>query len=523
MLEHLHIRHLAIIDEAKIEFERGMTALTGETGAGKSILLDALGLLLGDRARSDLVQEGKQRAEVAASFAIEDLPEITNWIDNQQLDADGECLIRRTVSAGGKSRASINGTPVTLATLRELGSMLVGIHGQHAHQRLLDAGEQRRILDARVDKALVDETAAAWASWSSLQQALDEHRSSQQAREQRIDLLSFQLQEFDELDIGTLSIEELESEHRWLANADRLRQAAAQALAALDDTAAPAIDKAIAPLGELAAIDERLREGLDLVESAGIQVRETVSLLASSLASLEHDDARLDWLDEKLGVLHRLGRKHGAEIAALPEIEETLRAELDRLEAPAASLEALQADCDAAEAQYLSAARALGAARRSAAGALGQEISRSLQSMKMKDARFEVDIDSDPSRASAHGVDRVAFRVAANAGQSPQPLARVASGGELSRISLCIELAGLERRSVPTLIFDEVDSGVGGAVAETVGRLLRQVGNTAQVLCVTHLPQVAAQAHAHLQVAKHTRGGKTRTRIKPLTGDALRD
>ena len=523
MLTHLHIRHFAIIDSSELELDGGMTALTGETGAGKSILLDALGLVLGARANSDSVQQGQTRANITATFALDALPEVVQWLQAQQLDADDECIVRRTLNSNGKSRASINDIPVSLQILSELGSKLVTIHGQHAHQSLGKSTEQRALLDNVAGTAQLDKVSRAYAAWKQADQALSDYDTDAKAREQRLDLLSFQLQEFDELDIGKLSVQQIESEHQWLANADRIIALGAQVLEALDERASPALHTGTKPLSDLVSIDERLREALDLVESAGIQVAEAVQAVQHSIGALEHDDARLQWLDQKLSVLHRLARKHQCEMSELGPIEDSLREEYQQLLDPANSADELARECEALRSIYDAEAAKLTRHRKKHAKVLGKTITDAMQGLSMEGGVFQIDIQTDKDDPRAHGNDIISFLVSPNPGVKPAPLAKIASGGELSRISLCMQLATLNNHAVPTLVFDEVDSGVGGAVAETVGQLLRRVGAGSQVLCVTHLPQVAAQAHNHLQVTKAVVDGKTRTAVASLDANGTRD
>ncbi len=523
MLTHVHIRHFAIIDSTELELVAGMTALTGETGAGKSILLDALGLVLGNRASSDSVQQGQKRADITATFALDDLPETAHWLEQNELDAEGECIIRRTLNSNGKSRASINDIPVSVQILNELGQQLVSIHGQNAHQTLGKSAEQRTLLDQVAGTKQLDKVAAAYASWKHSAQALQHYEDDAKVRQQRTDLLSFQLSEFDELEVGKLTPAEIESEHQWLANADRILALGSEALESLDQQAYPALNNAIKPLSVLVGIDDRLREALDLVESASIQVSEAVQSVQHAVSSLEHDDARLQWLDQKLGAMHRLAKKHQCDIAQIGEIENALRDEYAQLSNPANSAEELSRECDALRSIYDGEASKLSRHRKKHAKILAKNISESMQTLSMQGGVFEVDIQTDGTEPRVHGNETVSFLVSPNPGVKPAPLAKVASGGELSRISLCMQLATLSTRSVPTLVFDEVDSGVGGAVAETVGQLLRRVGSGAQVLCVTHLPQVASQAHNHLKVSKQVTDGKTRTAIASLNAKATRD
>ncbi|MGQ7844188.1 DNA repair protein RecN [Granulosicoccus sp. 3-233] len=523
MLTHLHIRHFAIIDSSELELDAGMTALTGETGAGKSILLDALSLILGARASADTIQQGADRADITATFNLDKLPAVSQWLARHELDADNECLIRRTLSSNGKSRATINDVPVSVQTLKALGEQLVTIHGQHAHQTLGKSSQQRDLLDRYAGGAQYQRVARAYDAWHAAHEAVEHQQRFAHERLQRIDLLSFQLQEFDELDIGSATVADIESEHRWLANSDRILALGEQTLSAIDDTAYPALNKATPPLGELVQIDEQLREALDLVESATIQIAESAHLIRSTLGKLDHDDARLAWLDQKLAALHSLARKHQCDMDSLPEVEQALREEYETLTDPGKAGDELVRERDALRTVYDEEAAKLTRHRRRHAGKLAKTISATMQDLSMAGGIFDIQIDTDDTQPHRLGNDTVHFLVSPNPGVDPGPLSRIASGGELSRISLCMTLAALDSHAVPTLVFDEVDSGVGGAVAIKVGQMLRQVGSQSQVLCVTHLPQVASQAHHHLLVAKDVAKGKTRTRLEALHGKAVRD
>lgn len=523
MLTHLHIRHFAIIDTSEIELDGGMTALTGETGAGKSILLGALSLVLGARANSDSIQQGQKRADITATFTLDDNPEVRQWLETNELDAEDECILRRTLNANGKSRATINDVPVSLQMLNELGKQLVTIHGQHAHQTLGKSTEQRNLLDSVAGTRQRDKVTRAFQSWKQASDALANHESDAKERVQRTDLISFQLQEFDELDIGNMAVEEIESEHQWLANSDRIMALCNEVLASLDDQAYPALNRSTKPLTELVCIDERLREPLDLIESASIQIAESAQAVRGCLSALEHDDSRLQWLDQKLGALHRLAKKHQCSLHELTQVEDTLRSEYEQLLDPANSSEELTRECEALRAVYDKEAAKLSKHRKKQAKAMATTITAAMQGLSMTGGVFDIDIQTDTQEPHAYGNDTVSFLVSPNPGIKPAPLAKIASGGELSRISLCIQLATLDTHSVSTLVFDEVDTGVGGAVAETVGQLLRRVGSHAQVLCVTHLPQVAAQAHNHLKVAKQVINGKTHTAVATLDKKSTRD
>lgn len=526
MLTHLHIKHFAIIDSTELEFTEGLTALTGETGAGKSILLDALGLVLGARASVDSIQQGASRADVTAVFSLESLPWVCNWLDEQELgqvhaseEEQTECLIRRTISATGKSRATINDIPVSVNTLRALGLQLVSIHGQHAYQTLTRSTEQRELLDNFAGSLQLSKVTAAFEAWKRAETRLRDLTENSQLREQRADLLRFQLQEFDDLDMGNANVADIESEHRWLASSERIMALSEQALALMDDTAYPALHRSIPSLTELVSIDERLRESLDLIESACIQVAESSQQIRSAMSNLEHDDSRLAWLDQKLAALHRLSRKHQCKVEDLPEIEVGLRNELDDILDSDLQPEALLREVEALRTVYGTEADKLTRHRRKHAKVLGETISQAMQGLNMTGGVFKIQLSLHTGEPRIHGNDDITFLVSPNPGVAPAPLSKVASGGELSRISLCLQLASIGSRAVPTLIFDEVDTGVGGAVAENVGKLLRQVGTQSQVLCVTHLPQVAAQAHQHLKISKYTTDKSTRTVVEALDAE----
>jgi DNA repair protein RecN (Recombination protein N) len=519
MLTHLHIRHFAIIDKTELELESGMTALTGETGAGKSILLDALGLVLGARSSGNHIQQGADRAEVTATFDIDKLPSIQRWLKSQDLDNSDECLMRRVLTSSGKNRASINGTPVSVQQLKELGQQLVSIHGQNEHQLLATPAAQRQLLDAFCNSNVASQVAKAFDAWQDTLKRYEAITSSSQASQDRLDLVQFQLQEFESLDIGATAIADIESEHHWLANADRIMQLSASVIVALDEdnSASDALSKAIEPLTELTKIDARLQEALDLIESAQIQTTEAASLLRNHASGMEHDEQRLAWLDDKLSGLHRLAKKHQVSVNELHTVESALREELENLTTPEGTSEQLEKEVTALQQVYLDQATKLTRLRKKHAKLLSATISESMQTLAMEGGIMQIDITTDKKSAQRHGQDLIVFNVSPNPGVKPAPLAKVASGGELSRISLCIQLATINSQPVDTLIFDEVDAGVGGAVAETVGRLLRKVGSHAQVLCVTHLPQVASQAHNHYRVSKHVDKGLTRTQLEPLS------
>ncbi|MFP4683500.1 MAG: DNA repair protein RecN [Ectothiorhodospira sp.] len=520
MLTHIHIRDFAIIDELSLDLRAGMTALTGETGAGKSILVDALGLVLGDRTDAGVVRQGTERAEVSVQMDIGGEPAAAAWLEAQGLDPE-DCLIRRVVGRDGRSRAWINGSPSTLQSLRTLGEMLVDIHGQHAHQSLMRREVQRRILDEYAEHP--EHLEAMWEThdrWQRLQGRLEELSGEQEAREDRRELLRFQVEELRTLNPAPGEWQALEEEHGRLAHAGRLlelAETAYQALYETDGSAESTVGRFCSELEEGQDLDARLDEPRQLLASAQIQIREACDALRHYADGLEADPARLEFVESRMAEFQNLARKHQVEPEALPGVQETLAAELEALEEGSGDLASLERDTAAAQEACREAARALHRSRLAAAETFSAAVTQAMQELGMEGGRFECTVEtSEDAPLTPRGADQVTFRISANPGQPLQPLARVASGGELSRISLAIQMIAARALPTATLIFDEVDTGIGGGVAEVVGRQLRALGAHRQVLCVTHLPQVAAQAHHHLQVSKHKGQDHTETRIRSL-------
>ncbi|HRP34866.1 MAG TPA: DNA repair protein RecN [Gammaproteobacteria bacterium] len=523
MLSTVSVRNFAIIDEVSLELGPGLTVLTGETGAGKSILVDALGLALGDRADASAVRHGAERAEITASFDLATLPEVAAWLTEQALDADGECVLRRVVGAEGRSRAWINGAQTTLQTLRELGERLVDIHGQHEHQSLTRPGVQRELLDARLpEPAPARAVAEAWQAWRV---ALDERRRLEGAgrdREQRLDLLRYQHRELEAFAPRAGEAAELAAEFLQLANAGKLAEGAGGALERVYEGESGAAHDAVAhaaeTLAELAELDPRLAAPQRLLAEAEIQLAEAATELRRYLGNLDMDPARLDAVQSRLEDMKSLAHKHQVVAEALPERLAALAAEIEELEQAEVRLGRSAEKLAAAEAEYRKAAAKLGKARAAAAREFSAQVSALMHQLGMPGGRFVVAVEHDPqAECASHGLDSIEFLVSANPGQPPAPVSKVASGGELSRISLAIQVAAKSDHPIPVMVFDEVDSGVGGGVAEIVGRRLAEIGERAQVLCVTHLPQVASQARHHLRVVKLTDGEVTRTTLKALT------
>lgn len=525
MLHQIRVRDYAIIDEVDLELDGGMTVLTGETGAGKSILVDALGMVLGDRADSAAVRHGADRAEITVSFDLSDMSEVGQWLVDQDMDAEGECVVRRIISREGRSRAYVNGCPVTLPVLRELGEMLVEIHGQHEHQTLTRRPVQRQLLD--IYGGHDEECAAvaeAYSAWRSDRDRLAELRAASENRDHRLDLLRYQVRELEGLGIKPGEVPELEAEHLKLSNVERLASVASEASELVYEADAGSAQERLARAGQalraVADVDPALADAAALIEEAEIQVSEAADDLRRYLSDLDVDPKRQETVANRLASVRELSRKHGVEPDALADKLEGLRRERDELENTGVTLDRMEKSLQEADAAYRSAARTLGTCREQAAERLSREITAAMHQLGMPGGRFQVQVTApDAQHFSDHGVDAIDFMVSANPGQPPAPLARIASGGELSRISLAVQVIakGASRRA--SLVFDEVDAGIGGGVAEIVGRCLRELGEEHQVLCVTHLPQVASQSHHHIRVTKLTDGKRTRTTLTPLGDD----
>jgi DNA repair protein RecN (Recombination protein N) len=517
MLLSLAIRNFVIVEALDLDFAPGFTVLTGETGAGKSILIDALLLALGERADADVVREGAARAEISAEFRAG--PEVLAWLRAQDLDGgdDASVLARRTVDAGGRSKSFVNGTPVTLAQLRELGELLLDVHGQHAHQSLLKTAAQLALLDAHGGlDAERRELARAWADWKREQRAREEAEAMAASALAEQDRLRWIVEDLDALAPQPGEWEAVQTEHKRLTHAAGLlegAQAAVDALSESDAAALAQLGSVSARLAQLLPYDERLQPAVELLDAAQIQLDEAVAALRRYLDKTDLDASRLADVDARLSALHGAARKFKTTPEELAGLLATSRARLAAL-AQAGDLDAMRAREAARIAAYETQARVLSKKRAAAAKRMGQEVTRAMQDLNMEGGRFEVALsEGDPAAA---GIDRVEFLVAGHAGVAPKPLAKVASGGELARISLAISVIAASANPVATLIFDEVDAGIGGAVADTVGRLLKRLGQSRQVLAVTHLPQVAAHGDQHFVVLKESEAGRPVSRMRQL-------
>lgn len=523
MLRELHIRDLAIIESVAIELDPGFTTLTGETGAGKSILIDALALALGERSDALAIRSGAERLEVSASFDTTANPAAAAWLKDNDLDGEsGECLLRRVVGSDGRSRAWINGRPVAAQLLRELGGLLVDICGQQDYQSLRHGGTQRDVLDSTGNSlALRASVREAWRAWQAAAQEHRELLDRERDRDSRRELLAFQLSELQALDPREGEYAETEREHRALHHRARIASALHTALArSYEDengSAQAAVAAAHQSLGEVLEFDPELAAARQLLGEAEIQIREAASLIRQRIDALDQDPGRESELDDRLAALQAAARKHRTTPDELPALRSRLADELEQLGNYAEScsrLAALAADRRRALDQL---ATELTARRRTAAAGLARDITANMATLGMAGGRFEVRITPLAGEAPGpDGADDIEFLVSANPGQPPAPMSRVASGGELSRLNLAVQVVASSAHAAPTLIFDEVDAGVGGAVAEIVGRKLRELSHTRQVLCVTHLPQVAAQASQHFTVRKQSVRGRTSTSVHKL-------
>lgn len=522
MLVHLSIRNYAIVEQLDLELRAGMSVITGETGAGKSIMLDALGLALGDRTDSGVVRPGADKADILASFDLGSIAEAQQWLAERDLDNDGPCILRRVITAEGRSRAYINGTPCPLADLKHLGELLIDIHSQHEHQSLLKPDTHRRLLDAYAGGGelarQVQLAAQRWRQTRSELECLSRSSEEQHARQQ---LLSYQLEELDNLALGSHELEQLEQEHKTLGNAESLLGACRQVLELCSESDSGnvlgALTSSLQRLNGGPGQPAALEEAVSLLASAQIQVEEAVSSLNRFLDHFEADPQRLQQIEERLDSIYSLARKHRILPTELHALQEQLRGELQALHADDAAVERLGEELEAYARHYREKAGELSALRREAAGRLATAVETEMQRLGMPGGRFAIALQpSDSAELQPQGQEQVEFQVSANPGQPLKGLARVASGGELSRISLAIQVITAQTSRVPTLVFDEVDVGIGGPTAEVVGQLLRRLGERGQVITVTHLPQVAAQGHQHLFVHKERGSSETRTAVAQL-------
>jgi DNA repair protein RecN (Recombination protein N) len=522
MLTYLQIRDFAIIDSIELELRPGLTVLTGETGAGKSILVDALQLIAGGRAGAEVVRHGAERAEISATFDITKGPrELKRWLDEQSITTSEELLVRRVVSTDGRSRAYLNGQSVPVQQLREVGNILIDIHGQHEFQSLMRSAAQRELLDGYgKHEGLVGQVGIAHRVWLELLNRTVELEGKARDRDARLELLRYQVHELTALQLKEGEVASLGEERGRLANRGRLAEAAGTALQQLyegdEGSAHAGVSRALQALRGLSEVDPKLASVLPLVEGAAIQIREAARELEHYRESLDLDTSRQDEVERRLAAIEELARKHRVPPSELHERAGQLAKELESVERAELDLAVLRKELGTALESYRIQAQQLSARRETAGRALAKDITARMQTLGMTGGRFQVDVtQSEATEPAQHGIDSIEFRVTANPGQPLRSLAKVASGGELSRLSLAVQVS-CAARETRCMVFDEVDSGIGGAVAEIVGRELRALGDRGQVLCVTHLPQVASQGHHHLRVTKLTDGKTTRTTLTEM-------
>jgi DNA repair protein RecN (Recombination protein N) len=524
MLTHLQIRDFAIIDLIELEVRAGLTVLTGETGAGKSIVVDALALLSGGKGGAEVVRAGTERAELSATFDIGDSPpELRELLKEQTIDAEDELTVRRVIAADGRSRGYINGVSVPLTLLRDAGALVVDIHGQHEFQSLTRPAAQRELLDDfGKHLELAGNVRESHKIWVALVNRASELEGKAKDRDSRIEMLRFQVNELKALDLKEGEVPQLAEERTRHSNRGRLAEAAQAAVGLLydsdDGNAHATSSRALAGIKTLSSVDPRLAKVVPMVDEATIQIREAARELSRYLETLDIDPARQEEVERRLAAIEELSRKHRVNASELVGRAAQLENELAELDSADNNLSALKKQQAEALDAYRKLATQLSLSRQAAARALSKDITARMQTLGMAGGRFLIDVSQPNGEPSVHGLDTIEFRVTANPGQPLRPLAKVASGGELSRLSLAVQVA-CSAKDTRCMVFDEVDSGVGGAVAEIVGRELKALGFSGQTLCVTHLPQVAAQGHHQLRVSKLTDGKTTRTTIAELTMD----
>ncbi|RMS38135.1 DNA repair protein RecN [Pseudomonas ficuserectae] len=523
MLVHLSVHNYAIVEHLDLELDRGMSVITGETGAGKSIMLDALGLTLGDRADSGVVRPGADKADILATFDLGDIPEAQTWLKERDLDNDGPCILRRVITAEGRSRSYINGSPCPQGDLKALGELLIDIHSQHEHQSLLKTDTHRRLLDEYAGATdLARQVHLAAQRWRQTRQELERLSNSGDEQRARHQLLSYQLEELESLSLGENELEQLEQEHKDLTNAESLlsicRKVVEQCSESDSGNVLNALTASLHRLGSVDHSPSALSEATGLLSSAQIQVEEAVGELNRFLDHFDADPARLQQIEERLDAIYTLARKHRIQPGEVATLQQKLLDEIETLNANDESIERLEHEVQAFARHYQEKARELSDLRRNSATTLASAVEQEIHRLGMPGGRFQIDLKANASvEPSPHGLEQVELLVSANPGQPLKALAKVASGGELSRISLAIQVITAQTSRVPTLVFDEVDVGIGGPTAEIVGQLLRRLGERGQVMTVTHLPQVAAQGHQHLFVHKVRDNDATRTAVSKLS------
>ena len=525
MLTQLTINNFAIVRQLEIELAKGMSVITGETGAGKSIAIDALGLCLGQRIETSMVREGQERAEICATFFIEPTNPAYQWLQEQELqdpDNPSDCILRRVINADGRSKAFINSTPVSASQLKEIGQYLIHINGQHASQLLLKNDYQLQLVDTFAHhNDLLAQMREDYRAWKNLQTQVKNFQQKVAENEARKQLLQYQVEELDEFALRPNEYLELEEDQRRLSNSEQLTQLSQSALQLLSENETVSIDsmlyRAIQYIDELSELDPRYVSVQTMLNDALIQVQEATSEVQHLTSHIEQDPMLLQEIEQRLGQALQLARKHNVKPEELVEWHQKLKAELTALLDFSESEERLILEEKAAFEKMQHTAKQLHESRCQAAEKLAQQVTHSIKGLAMENAEFFIEVNSDLTKVAANGADNIAFTLRSNLGQQAQPLAKVASGGELSRISLAIQVLTSDQSAIPTLIFDEVDVGISGKTASVVGKLLRQLGDKCQVLCVTHLPQVACHGHHQFNVEKFTVDDKTETKMIALS------
>ena len=523
MLETIQIKNFAIIDDLQLEFGQGMTALTGETGAGKSILLDAIQLVLGDRADSDSVKSGSEKADISVTFNISNHAKAIRWLSANELGDQGECLIRRVIHNNGRSKAFINGCASTLSQLKQLGELLVDLHGQHEHQSLQKPQVQQQLLDDSIDHPeLFANVSSAYQEWQLTQKALNKLLDNVQHKQQRIDLLQLYADELNDLNLQTGEIEKLNEEYQRLSHVDELFAASSGVLNKLYEadelTIQSQLSSCLQDLSAQCQYDKNIKSAFEMINNALIQIEEASAELRTFQDQINRDPARIDELNTRIASAQVMARKHQVSTQQLPDLTATLNTELEQLLNAGHNIEDLEKQSDQKKSHFLELAGDLSTLRQQAATQLSAQISQLMQELGMQGGQFSIEVTENTQNQgfSSKGFNQVIYLVSTNPGQSLKPLTRVASGGELSRISLALQVILSDASEIPTLIFDEVDSGIGGGVAEIVGNKLRLLGQKRQVFCVTHLAQVASQAHHHFRVEKLKSELNTLTQVTEL-------
>lgn len=526
MLTHLSVQNFTLVERLDLDFKSGMTVITGETGAGKSVLLEALGQTLGDRADATRVRSGAKRADISATFDLSLIEQAREWLeehDLEQPEQPSECLLRRTLTAEGRSKAYINGHPATLAQLKTLGEMLMDIHSQHEHQSLLVKDNHRRLLDEYAGHlALASEVKQAFKRWKSKAERLHALKSNADELNARYQLIAYQVEELDQLDLKPGELDELEAEQRTLADAENLLTASGQLteLASDDEQGLQAgIQRALQVLRNLGDKPALLRDAEQLLGEAQIQIDEALRSIEHFSDSFSLDPERLAEVDERLSAIYDIARKHRIGPEQLPELHQRLALEAAELGGGDEQLDALEQEVRELEQAYRKLAGTLTNARKKAALSLARQVNEHLQQLAMEHARLTVDLAERDTRPAPWGLEDVELLISTNPGQPPAALGKIASGGELSRVSLAIQVVAAQNSAIASLVFDEVDVGIGGATADIVGQLLRKLASRGQILCVTHLAQVASKGHQHLRVVKTSTSKAAQTSLVELKGD----